>query len=128
MAQQDMASSLDRLQKLLGFDPNKQVGPTGEGSEAGGAFSEALKQVVKKRQEANTAKAVALLEQALDVQGKWLDEKRKFASVEKKMAKEFSKLLNRIEALARGESIASVEAAEKEQEQKDKDKDCPASE
>ena len=110
----------ERLFKVLGFDPSKDVGPKNEIS-GGGVFAEAMKEVVAERTKANKEKAVVLIKQAIDLKAKWDEEEKKFASAKKKFFKDFGKVINRIEALARGESLANVEAKEKEQEGKDKD-------
>ena len=108
----------DRLFKVLGFDPGKDVGPKGEIG-GGGVFAEAMKEVVKERTEANKVKAVVLIKQAIDLKAKWDEEEKKFLGSKKKFFKDFGKVLNRIEALSRGESLANVEAKEKEQQEKE---------
>ena len=117
---QTTGGDFDRLFKVLGFDPGKDVGPKTL-PDGGGVFAEAMREVVKERSEANKAKAVVLIKQAIDLKAKWDDEERKFLASKKKFFKDFGKVVSRIEALARGETLANVEAKEKEQENQGKD-------
>jgi hypothetical protein len=117
---QTAGAEFDRLFKTLGFDPSREVGPKEEVS-GSGLFAEAMKEVVKERTEANKVKAVAVIRQVIDLKAKWDEEERKFNSAKKKFFKEFDKALKRIEGMARGENLASVEAKEKEEEGGKKD-------
>lgn len=108
-----MSTSVDRLTKVLGFDPAKSGG--------GGVFQEAMEEVNKKRADAYKAKAVALIEQAMDLRQKMDDAERQFNAQKKKFEKELGKLVNRIEGLAGGKSPAQIEAEEKEKESQEKE-------
>lgn len=116
---QTTGGDFDRLFKVLGFDPGKEIGPKTE-PQGGGVFAEAMREVVAERTKANKEKAVVLIKQAIDLKAKWDEEEKKFLASKKKFFKDFGKVINRIEALARGESLANVEAKEKEAENKDK--------
>jgi len=103
------SEQFERLFKVLGFDPSKDVGPkTGEAA-AANVFASAMKEVVAKRAAANQAKAVVLVEQLIAQKEKWDEEERKFMGSRKKFFKDFGKALNKIEALARGETVTSAE-------------------
>ena len=120
---QTTGGDFDRLFKVLGFDPGKDVGPKDLPSEGGGVFADAMREVVKERSEANKAKAVVLIKQAIDLKAKWDEEEKKFLASKKKFFKDFGKVVNRIEALARGETLANVEANEKAKEQEKENKE-----
>ncbi len=113
-------SEFDRLYKVLGFDPSKDVGPK-DAIYGIGVFAEAMREVVKERTDANKSKAVILIRQAIDLKAKWDEIERNFMGSKKKFFKEFVPVVNRIEALSRGETLANVEAKEKEKESKDKE-------
>lgn len=106
-------AEFDRLFKTIGFDPSKEVGPR-EDVKGGGLFAEAMKEVVAERTKANKDKAIVVIKQAIDLKAKWEEEEKKFNSAKKKFFKEFNKVMSRIEALSRGESLANVEAKEQE--------------
>jgi hypothetical protein len=116
------AGDFDRLFKLLGFDPAKEVGPKDE-PQGGSVFAEAMREIVAERTKANKEKAVVLIRQAIELKGKWEDEERKFLVAKKKFFKDFGKVMTRIEALARGESLASVEAKENAEKTNEKTND-----
>lgn len=111
-------NEFDRLFKLFGFDPSKEVGPKEE-IKGLGLFADAMKEVVAERTKANKEKAVVVIKQAIDLKAKWDDEEKKFLAAKKKFFKEFGKVMGRIESLARGESLANVEAKEQEEGKKD---------
>lgn len=106
-------SSVERLTKVLGFDPAKNAG--------GGVFAKAMDEVKKKREEAALSKATALIEQAMDLRQKMDDAERAFNVQKKKFEKELGKLVGRIEGLAGGKTPAQIEAEEKERESQEKD-------
>lgn len=112
---QQVDDQFGRLFKVLGFDPSKEIGP--KDSAGGSVFTEAMKEVVKERAEANKVKAVVLIKQSIDLKAKWDEEEKKFLASKKKFFKDFGKVMNRIEALARGESLANVEAREQQENQ-----------
>lgn len=112
MADQNLAS-IDRLSKVLGYDPARQTG-TGE------VFQAALKEIQEDRDKAVKEKAKALLTQAIDLRCKMDEARRQFTSQEKKFDKELKKLLGRIEGFAKGESPAAIEEREKEEAEKEK--------
>lgn len=96
------ASTAERLTSALGFDPAKKV--TGAG-----VFKEALKEVTKKRDEANKTKAIELIEKAIGIREKIDAAEKQFLSQKKKFDKELGKLLNGIEAMAKGSEPAAEE-------------------
>lgn len=112
----------DRMIKVLGFDPSKELGPKTETGASCSVFAEAMREVVKERTDANKAKAVVLIKQLIDLKAKWDEEERKFFASRKKFKKEYDKAVNRVEAVARGETLANVEAKEAEDKAKESDK------
>jgi hypothetical protein len=113
MAEATAPNEFEKLFKILGFDPSKEVGPK-ETIVGGGVFAEAMKEVVKERTEANKAKAVVLIKQAIDLKANWDEQEKKFLAAKKKFFQDFGKTVNKIESLSRGETLAHVEAKEVE--------------
>lgn len=103
-----MSTSVERLTKVLGFDPARSSG--------GSVFQEAMEEVNKKRVEANKARAIALIEQAVELRHKMDEAQRQFNAQTKKFEKELGKLVSRIEGLAGGKSPAQIEAEAAEAE------------
>jgi hypothetical protein len=103
---------------VLGYNPTKET-PTVD-TEAGGVFAQALKKVKQQKIDAALESATKLIESAVVCQAKWEDVERKFNDEKKKFHKELGKIVGKIGALARGESLASIEA--KAAEEKDNDK------
>jgi Skp family chaperone for outer membrane proteins len=122
---QNQNDPLSRLVKLIGFHPTKDT-PVADPN-VGGVFAQALLNVKKKKEAAALDAATKLFEQAFENQSKWEEVERRFNAEKKKHNKEMGKIVTKIEALARGESLASIEA--KAAENKDKeDKETAAAE
>ncbi len=88
-------ANVDRLTRILGYDPSK-------GSSVAGAFADALKEIDEERAKETKAKAKDFLVKAIELRRKMAETKRQFASQEKKFDKELGKLLNNIESLSAG--------------------------
>jgi hypothetical protein len=113
---------LARLIKLVGFHPTKET-PVADPS-VGGVFAQALLNVKKKKEAAALDSATKLFELAFDNQTKWEEVERQFFAQKKKRDKEFAKIVGKIEALARGESLSSIEAKAAEKAEKEEPKDA----
>jgi hypothetical protein len=104
---QQTGKNIDRLTKILGYDPAKQHGgPT--------VFSDALKELQEEQDEAVKGQAKELLSAAIGLRKKMNEKVRTVNSEMKKFDKELGKLLNKIEAFSKGANLAEVEAQEKE--------------
>jgi hypothetical protein len=93
---QGHGGNIDRLTRILGYDPSK-------GGSVSGAFTDALKEIEEERAKETKAKAKDFLVKAIDLRRKMAETERQFASQKKKFDKELGKLLNSIEALSRGQ-------------------------
>lgn len=102
-------TSIDRLCKVLQYDPAKQSGSNSS------VFNKALQAVQERRDKEIQAKAEELLQQAIDLRCKMDESERQFNANKKKFEKELGKLVNRIEAYSRGESSSAVDAKETEE-------------
>lgn len=100
-----MSDPIQRLTDLLKFDPAKKTVGTN-------VFADALAEVHKKRDEANKTRAIELLEKAIDLRTKFAEVTKQFQGQEKKFNKELGKLLNSIEAMAKGNPPPSEEKEE----------------
>lgn len=88
--------NIDRLTRIIGFNPSK-------GNSVGGAFADALKELNEERAKETKAKAKEFLSKAVDLAKKMGEAERQFNSQKKKFDKELGKLINNIESLSRGQ-------------------------
>lgn len=95
-------SEFERLREVLGFDP---------GSKSPGAdvFNEVLQEVKKERAEQQKARAKEIVLEAIKIQEEQKKLKNQFEAQNKKFEKTLGKLLNRLEAMARGNEPPSEE-------------------
>lgn len=91
-----MATTAERLESLLGFDPGKGSGPGAK------VLREAVEEIQKAQAEEKKGQAKELVQKAMEIRGKMVAAERRFNSEVKKMDKELGKLLNRIESMAAG--------------------------
>lgn len=117
--QSNVSQSVDRLSRVLGFDPARKGGT--------GVFADALEVVNKKRAEAAKDKAVGLIEQAITLREQMAQAENTFNAQKKKFEKELGKLVGRIEALAGGKSPSQIEADERDAAENAKEENCTAS-
>lgn len=92
-----MADSTERLKEMLGFDPAAYSAPPN------GVFAEALKELQEQRIKVAKEKAKEQLSKAIELREKMAVAKREYQNQEKKFEKELVKLLNRLEAMAKGD-------------------------
>ena len=91
-----MDSQMERVSKLLGFNP-QELG-------VADAFKQALDEVKKERADAAKAKVKEKLVRLLDLQKQREEVKKKFAADDKKFEKEVGKLLAELEGSSSGAS------------------------
>ena len=107
---QAQGKNIERLTKILGYDPAKQHG-------GAGVFTEALKELQEESDKQVKEQAKGLLAKAIDLRRKMNERVRTVNSEVKKFDKELGKLLNKIEAFSKGSSLADMEAQEKEEKE-----------
>lgn len=106
-----MATSAERLQAILGYDPSKS-------SPDQGVLSEAIKEINEARAKENKDKAKEQIVKALELRSKMDAAKRQFDGQQKKFEKELGKILNKIEAMAQGRPMPE-ESDDKDKEEVD---------
>lgn len=89
---------VERLAGLLGFDPAKP--DTGDS----GVLAEAMAEVKKERAEAAKKKATELIRTAIELRSKFDAVEKKFNEEKARFNKELGKVINRIEAMAKGQA------------------------
>lgn len=106
--------NIERLTRILGYDPVKQHGGPN-------VFGEALKELQEESDKQVKEQAKGLLAAAIDLRKKMNERQRTVQSEVKKFDKELGKVLNKIEAFSKGSSLAEVEAQEKEEKENKSD-------
>jgi len=112
-----MPDNVERLVSVLGFDPAKSGGD-------GSIIQEALKEIKDEEAKAKKAKAKEQLLKAAELRKKMVEAKKQFDGQMKKFDKELGKVLNQIEATARGQCACDCKEGGTDECKEDKGEGC----
>lgn len=108
---------IERLNKMLSGDVMRGRFPPAD-SNVGSLFDQAKKAVLRKKEEENLAAVTKLFEEAFNIVAEKKKIDSEYAGKSKKIDKTLGKLVSKLEAVANGQSLASI--AQKEAEDAEK--------